>query len=293
MKASVEERDREIPGIPTEVSCARIGSEPNGSALGSVLLESGNGAVPGTVSSFSYAEVHHRGNLIDCGRNFRLDKLGPRTKHHRCTRTKKSSEHSVGVKNAHHIGPYPATRVSPETPGDRSYFRVARLCRELVQGPKENTLRTLSRVEPQLCASWSQVNRIVQNTIGRSKKDAVPFLCQSLPVHIVSRSGPRLSGWNACTVLMNDHRPHGLDVVRNPEGVYGTELQLLFGCGRRVNKLEISTCTARWSKRSPQILDRRNLIGRRLLADDSESEQRRPGRARRRQASRQGLPSLS
>src|SRR5229473_1669450 len=163
-------------------------------------------------------------------------------------------------------------------PRDGSDFRVARLCRKLVQGPKENTLGTLSRVEPQLCASWSQVNRIVQNTIGRSKKDAVPFVCQSLPVHIVSRSCTRLSGWNACAVLMNDHRPHGLDIVRDPEGVYGTKLQLPFGGGRRVNKLEISTCTARWGKGSPPILDRRNLIGRssRLmtlsLSSDSRSE---------------------
>src|SRR5882762_4247038 len=68
------------------------------SALGSVLLESGNGAVPGTVPSFSYSEVDHRGNLIDCRRNFRLDKLLPRTKHHRSARTKKRSQHSVGVK---------------------------------------------------------------------------------------------------------------------------------------------------------------------------------------------------
>src|ERR1700747_2238499 len=154
MKASVEKRDREIPRIPTEVSRTRIGSEPNGSALGSVLVECGNGAVPRTGSSFSDAEVNHRRNLIDRRRNFRLDKLGPRTKHHRSTRTKKSSDHSVRVKNAHHIGPYPATRVSPETPRNRSDFRVARLCRKLVQGPKESTVRTLSRVEPHLCASW-------------------------------------------------------------------------------------------------------------------------------------------
>src|SRR4029077_12040299 len=146
---------------------------------------------------------------------------------------------------------------------------------------KENTLRTLSRVEPQLCASRSQVNRIVQNTIGRSKKDTAPFLCQSLPVQIVSRSCSRLSGWNACAVLMNDHRPHSLDVVRNPEGIYGTKLKLPFGCGRRVRELEISTCTARWSKRSPQILDRRNLIGRRSrlmtlsLSSDSRRERGR------------------
>src|SRR4029077_10291638 len=228
-------------------------------------------------SSFSYAEVNHRGNLIDCRRNFRLDKLGPRTKHHRRTRTKKSSEHPVGVKNAHHIGPYPATRVSPETPRDRSDFRVARLCRKLVQGPKENTLRTLSRVEPQLCASWSQVNRIVQNTIGRSKKDAVPFLCKSLPVQIVSRSCSRLRGWNACAVLMNDHRPHGLDIVGDPEGVCGTKLQLPFGRGRRVSQLEISTCTARWSKGSPQILHSRNLLasGCRLMTRSLSSDCRR------------------
>src|SRR5690349_7103059 len=101
-EGNVEERDGKITGIPTEVSGTGIGSEPNGSALGSVLLESGNGAVPGTVSSFSHAEVNHRGNLIDCRRNFRLDKLGPRTKHRRSTRTKKSSEHAVGVENAHH-----------------------------------------------------------------------------------------------------------------------------------------------------------------------------------------------
>src|SRR6266851_4459921 len=78
------------------------------------------------ISSLSYAKVDNRGNLIDCRRNFRLDKLVPRTKHRRSTRTKKSSEHSVVVENAHHIGPYPATRVSPETPRDRSDFRMAR-----------------------------------------------------------------------------------------------------------------------------------------------------------------------
>src|SRR5882762_5604076 len=175
--------------------------------------------------------------------------------------------------------------MSPETPGDRSDFGVARLCRKLVQGPKENMLRTLSRVEPQLCASWSQVNRIVQNTIGRSKKDAVPFLCQSLPVQIVSRSCPRLSGWNACPVLMNDHRPHGLDIVRDPEGVDSTKLQLPFGCGWRVSKLEISTCTARWGKRPPQILDRRNLIARnsRLMTMTLSCDSRRErGRGKRR-----------
>jgi len=106
-----------IPGIPTEVSCPWIGSEPNGSALGSILLESGNRAVPGKISSLSYAEVDHRGNLIDSRRNFRLNELVLRTKHSRSTRTKKSSQHSVGVENAHHIGPYPTTRVPPETPG--------------------------------------------------------------------------------------------------------------------------------------------------------------------------------
>src|ERR1700674_673874 len=137
------------------MSCARIGGEPNGSALGSVLLERGNGAVPWTVSSLSYAEVNNRGNLIDCRRNFRLGELMPRPKHHRGTRTKESSEHSVGVENAHHIGPYPATRVSPETPRDCSNFRVARLCPKFFQGPEENTVRTLPRIEPELCASWS------------------------------------------------------------------------------------------------------------------------------------------
>src|SRR3984893_6317628 len=110
------------------------------------------------VSSLSDAEVNHRGNLIDCGRNFRLNEFVLRTKHRRSTRTKKSSEHSVGVENAHYIGPYPAARVSPETPRDRSDFRVARLCRKLVQSPKENTVRTLSRIEPQLCAYCGYVN---------------------------------------------------------------------------------------------------------------------------------------
>jgi len=75
---------------------------------------------PRDVASLSDAEVNNRGNLIDCGQNFRLNEFAPRTKHRRSTRTKKSSEHSVGVENAHHIGPYPATRVSPETPRDRS-----------------------------------------------------------------------------------------------------------------------------------------------------------------------------
>src|SRR5260370_40144674 len=85
--------------------------------------------------------------------------------------------------------------------------------------------------------------------IGRSKKGAVPLLCKSLPVQIVSRSCPRLSGWNACAVLVNDHRPHGLDIVRNPEGVYDTNLHLPFGCGLRVNNLEISTFPALGSRR--------------------------------------------
>src|SRR6266550_3643085 len=98
--------------------------------------------------------------------------------------------------------------------------------------------------------------------IGRSKKDTIPFFCKSLPVQIVSRSGPRLGGGDACAVLMNDHRPHGVDIVWDPEGVYNTNLQLPFGWGRRVNNLEISTFTARWSKRSPPSLDWRNLIAR-------------------------------
>ena len=56
-------------------------------------------------------------------------------------------------------------------------------------------------------------------------------------MQIVSRSGSRLSGWNTSTVLMNDHRSHGRDIVRDPEGVNGTKLQLTFGCGRRVSRL--------------------------------------------------------
>src|SRR5467141_1800285 len=64
------------------------------------------------VSSLSDPEVNNRGNLIDRGRNFRLNEFVPRTKHRRRTRTKKSSEHSVGVENAHYIGPYPP----PECP---------------------------------------------------------------------------------------------------------------------------------------------------------------------------------
>src|SRR5947208_1344996 len=121
--------------------------------------------------------------------------------------------------------------------------------------------------------------------IGRSKKDAVPFLCKSLPVQVVSRSCPRLSGWNACAVLMNDHRPHGLDIVRDPERVYDTNLQLPFGCGRRVNKLEITTFTARWSKGSPPTLDWRNLIARspRVMTPSLSSDGRRErGRGKRR-----------
>src|ERR1700693_4489066 len=98
--------------------------------------------------------------------------------------------------------------------------------------------------------------------IGRSKKDAVPFLRKRLPVQIISRGCSRLSGRNACAVLVNDHRPHGLDIVRNPEGVYDTKLQFPFGCGRRVNSLEISTFTTRWSKRSPPNLVWRYLISR-------------------------------
>src|SRR5258708_20646870 len=96
--------------------------------------------------------------------------------------------------------------------------------------------------------------------IGRSKKGAVPFLCKSLPVQIVSRSCPRLSGWNACPVLVNDHRPHGLDIVRNPEGVYDTNLQLPFCCGRRVKNLEISPFPPPWGKSSPPTLLFRNPI---------------------------------
>src|SRR5580704_2171549 len=121
--------------------------------------------------------------------------------------------------------------------------------------------------------------------IGRSKKDAVPFLCKSLPVQIVSRSCPRLSGWNTCAVLVNDHRPHGLDIVGNPEGVYDTNLQLSFGCGRRVNNLEISTFSARWSKRSPPKLVCRYLIaiGPRLMTLNLSSDSRRQrGRHKRR-----------
>src|SRR2546422_11283777 len=102
--------------------------------------------------------------------------------------------------------------------------------------------------------------------IGRSKKDAVPFLCKSLPVQIVSRSCPRLSSWNACAVLVNDHRPHGLDIVRNPEAVYDTNLQIPFGCGRRENNLEFATFSTRWRKMSPHnpvwryLLDRNPLL---------------------------------
>src|ERR1700675_1248222 len=120
--------------------------------------------------------------------------------------------------------------------------------------------------------------------IGRSKKDAVPFLCKSLPVQIVSRSGPRLSGWNACAVLVNDNRPHGLDIVRNPQGVYDADLQLPFGCGRRVNNLEISTFTARWSERPPRNLVWGSLIARspwlRTLSLSSDSRRQR-GRHKR------------
>src|SRR5580700_11207670 len=100
--------------------------------------------------------------------------------------------------------------------------------------------------------------------IRRPKKGAVPFFGKSLPVQIVSRSCPRLSGWNACAVLVNDHRPHGLDIVRNPERVYDTKLQFPFGCGRRISNLEISTFTARRSKGSPPNRVWRYLISRSL-----------------------------
>src|SRR5713226_6822501 len=121
--------------------------------------------------------------------------------------------------------------------------------------------------------------------IGRSKKDAVPFFRESLPVQIVSRSCPRLSGWNTCAVLMNDHPPHGLDIVRDPEGVCDTNLQLPFGCGGRVSNLEISACAARWSKRSPPNLVWRYLIARspRLMSLSLSSDSRRErGRHKRR-----------
>src|ERR1700682_4397902 len=122
--------------------------------------------------------------------------------------------------------------------------------------------------------------------IGRSKKDAVPFLCKSLPVQIVSRSCARLRGGNASAVLVNDHRPHGLNIVRNPEGVYDTNLQLPFGCGRLVNNLEISTFTARWSKRSPPNLVWRYLIARspRLMTLSLSSDSRRERGRRKRRA---------
>src|ERR1700676_5167070 len=113
--------------------------------------------------------------------------------------------------------------------------------------------------------------------IGRSKKDAVPFLSKSLPVQIVSRSCPCLSGWNACAVLVNDHRPHRLDILRKPKGVHDTKLQFPFGCGRRVSDLEISTFTARWSKRPPPNRVCRYLISRslRLMTLSLSSDSRR------------------
>src|SRR5208337_2209456 len=101
----------------------------------------------------------------------------------------------------------------PETPRGRSDFLMTGLCRKFIERPEENTVRTMSRVEPQFCASGGQINRIVQHVIARSEKHTVPFLRQSLPVQIVGRSCPSLSRRDTCTVLMNDHCPHGVDAV--------------------------------------------------------------------------------
>src|ERR1700757_2697619 len=121
--------------------------------------------------------------------------------------------------------------------------------------------------------------------IGRSKKDAAPFLRKSLPVQIVSRSCPCLSGWNACAVLVNDHRPHRLDIVRKPKGVHDTKLQFPFGCGRRVSDLEILTFTARWSKRPPPNLVWTHLNPRsRLMTLSLSSDSRRERGRRKRRA---------
>ena len=57
-------------------------------------------------------------------RNCGLDKLMPRTKHRRCAGTQENGKDSLGMEHAHDVGPYPASRVSPEAPRDGSDFRV-------------------------------------------------------------------------------------------------------------------------------------------------------------------------
>ena len=115
------------------------------------------------------------------------------------------------------------------------------------------------------------------NLVSRSKKSAVPFFGKSLPVQIVSRGCARLSGRNAGPVLMNDNRPYGLHIVREPQSVYDTKLQLPFGCGWRVKELKISTCAVRWSKWPPPTLDCGNLRARsrRVMILSLSSDSRR------------------
>src|SRR5580658_10700712 len=105
------------------------------------------------------------------------------------------------MEHAHHISPYPSPRMSPEEPGNGSDFNMAGFRRKFVESTKEDSVRTLSWVEPQFCASGSQVDCIVEHAIRRPKKRAVPLFCQSLPVQIVSGSCSGLSRRNTRSVL--------------------------------------------------------------------------------------------
>src|SRR5579859_7049537 len=238
----------------------RIGCEPDGSALGAVFLECRHGTVPGKPALLSDAEIDHRRDLIDGGWNLGLGKLRLWTKGRRGAGTEKCSQHALGIERAHHIRPNPASRMPPETPGDGSDLPVSRLCRKFVQSPQEGPLRTTSGIEPQFRPSGRQIDRIVEHAIGRSKKYAVPFLRQSLPVQIIGGRRSRLGRRNTGTVLVNDHRPHGLYAVGNPKRVGDTNLQLPRLCRRWIDKLKVLACTAGWREGSPFGLRRGNPI---------------------------------
>ena len=94
------------------------GASPMGAPWARYSSKRSYRAVPRTVSPFSDAKVNHRGDLIDCRRNCGLDKLVPGAKRHRITGTQKCGQHSLGMEHAHHIGPYPTSRMSPQAPRD-------------------------------------------------------------------------------------------------------------------------------------------------------------------------------
>src|ERR1700750_733802 len=134
------------------------------------------------------------------------------------------------MEHAHDVGPYPAARVPPEAPRGGSDFRVIRLCCKFVEGTEENSVRSPSGIEPQFCASRSQIDRIVDHVIRRAEKRAVPLLRESLPMQIVSGSCSGLCGGNARTMLMNDHGLDSLELIRDPKRVRSPNLQLPFSC---------------------------------------------------------------